>query len=341
MRPAATDGTAMFAAAPFAPRTGRPLPARPPAMTPRADSTPFPGLPAGPDAFVAFAPAKVNPYLEVLGRRPDGYHAVETLVLAVDLFDTLEVRRAPDGVTDIACDAPGVPTGPTNLVWKAAEALRLMTGTDFGAAIRLTKRIPHEAGLGGGSSDAAATLAALNVLWGLNLSRRELLPVAAAVGSDVGAFLAPPAGWCTGRGELVEPEAVGAEFHLVVVKPPVGCPTADVYRRVAVPETRLDGSAVRAAVRVGDAERLARGLHNRLQPAAFALRPEVEAVYHRLIACGPLGCLLSGSGASVFAVCRGRADALRVAREYVGRCGPSPAGGSADRVYPVRSVRWP
>ena len=328
----------MFAAAPFAPKSGRPQPLRPPPMTFRADAVPFPGRLAGPDALVALAPAKINPFLEVRGKRPDGYHSVETLILAVDLFDTLEIRRAPDGVLSVDCDAAGVPTGPTNLVWKAAEALRLMTGTDHGATIRLTKRIPHEAGLGGGSSDAAAAIAALNVLWGLNLSRRELLPVAAAVGSDVGAFLAPPAAWCTGRGELVEPETVGAEFHFVVVKPPVGCPTADVYRRVTVPESPADGSAVRAAVRAGDAERLARGLHNRLQDAAFALRPEVEAVFRRLAACDPLGCLLSGSGAAVVAVCRGRADALRVAREYV-RCGPSPAGGSADRVFPVRSVR--
>jgi 4-diphosphocytidyl-2-C-methyl-D-erythritol kinase len=184
-------------------------------------------------------------------------------------------------------------------------------------------------------------LAALNGLWGLNLSRRELLPVAAAVGSDVGAFLAPPAAWCTGRGELVEPEAVGGEFHFVVVKPPVGCPTAEVYRRVNVPERPREGSALRAALRRGDADHLAHDLHNRLQSAAFALRPELVAVARRLADCRPLGWQLSGSGSALFAVCRDRADALRVAQEYLLRCGPSPVGTPADRVFPVRCARWP
>ena len=172
------------------------------------------------------------------------------------------------------------------------------------------------------------------------MPRSELQAIAATVGSDVGFFLTPGAGWCTGRGEVVEPVSVGGEFHLVVVKPAVGCPTAEVYRRVAVPAIPVDGAAVWAAVRAGDAVGLAGTLHNRLQPAAFVLRPEVEAVFRRLSACGPLGCLLSGSGSSVFAVCRDRADAVRVAGRYRSS-GPQPDGPSADRVFVVRSVRWP
>jgi 4-diphosphocytidyl-2-C-methyl-D-erythritol kinase len=296
-------------------------------------TAPFPGHQVGPDARVLWSPAKINLHLEVLGKRPDGFHAVETLILLVDLFDTLEVRPAADGVTELECDPPGLPTGPTNLVWKAADALRRFSGTDRGTAARLTKRIPHEAGLGGGSGNAAAILAALNAVWGLNIPPADLIRVAADIGSDVGAFLVPPAAWCTGRGEVVEPVPVGGVFHFVVVKPPVGCPTGEVYRRVTVPGSPRAGDAARRALEAGDAERLGECLFNRLQPAAFGLRPEVESVYSQLAACRPLGCLLAGSGASVFAVCRDRADAGRVAREYA----ENQPGGSADRVFVVRS----
>ena len=138
-------------------------------------------LPAG-AGFVIAAPAKVNLHLELLGKRPDGYHELETLIATVNLYDTLEIQPARD--LTLACDLPGIPTDSKNLVIKAAEALRAATETPFGASIRLTKRIPHEAGLGGGSSDAAAALFALNQLWKLGLNVKELQAVAAVVGTQ-------------------------------------------------------------------------------------------------------------------------------------------------------------
>ncbi len=302
-----------------------------------ATDVPFAGLPAGPDARLTWAPAKVNLFLEVLGQRPDGFHEVQTLILAVDLFDTLEVRDDPSGNLSLVCDPPGLPAGPANLVWKAADALRRAAGAGRGAAVRLTKRIPTEAGLGGGSSDAAAAVAALDAVWRLGLPRGELLAVAAAVGSDVGFFLTPPAGWCTGRGERVEPEPVGRRLDLVVVKPPVGLSTAAVYRRVAVPERPVSGESARAALRAGDPAAVAAALFNRLQEAAFAAAPAVERAYRRLAGCGPLGCLLSGSGSAVFAVCRDRADAARVAARFRAADREEPSG---SQVYVVRSY-WP
>jgi 4-diphosphocytidyl-2-C-methyl-D-erythritol kinase len=281
-----------------------------------SDLVPFVGFPAGPDAVVVAAPAKVNLHLEVLGKRPDGYHAIETLILAVDLFDTLEVRRDPSGELILECDPPGLPTGPQNLVWKAADALRRLTGTTEGAAIRLTKRVPHEAGLGGGSSDAAATIVALNRVWKLGRTREELLPVAAEVGSDVGFFLSSTAAWCTGRGEVVEPEEVGGEIQLVLVKPEVGLSTAAVYRKVTVPAKPVDGTEIRKALRSGDPERLARALFNRLQEPATVAEPVVGRVLQTLSECDPLGWLMSGSGSCCFAVCRDRSDAYRVARDF-------------------------
>ena len=301
---------------------------------------------ASPETVVVAAPAKLNLFLELRGRRADGYHELETLMVAVDLYDTLEVRCRDDSRIELTCDPPGLPTGPGNLVWKAADALRRMAGKEFGADIRLTKRIPHEAGLGGGSSDAAAALVALNRLWGLGYGRPALTEVAAMVGSDVGFFLAGPAAWCTGRGELVEPETVGGELNFVVVKPPVGLSTVDVYRRVTVPPDPASGDAIRAAVRAGDPAEVGRQLHNRLEGPAFVLGPKIGSVVAaaaaRLRELNPLGCRLSGSGSSVFAVCRDRADAVRIARQFLSD-GPDgrPCDLAGHRAFAVRSVRRP
>ena len=162
----------------------------------------YPAFHAGADAVVVAAPAKLNLFLEVLRKRPDGYHDLESLMVAVDLFDTLEVRADPAGTISLECDPPGLPTGPENLVVKAARVLRdRVKRPELGAAIRLTKRVPTQAGLAGGSSDAALTLLALNEIWKLALTRDELAAIGAAIGSDVAFFLSPPAGWCTGRGK--------------------------------------------------------------------------------------------------------------------------------------------
>jgi 4-diphosphocytidyl-2-C-methyl-D-erythritol kinase len=282
---------------------------------------------------VLFPPAKVNLFLDVLGKRADGYHDIATLLVPVNLYDTLEIQPTGDGELQLECHPDTVPSGPGNLVWKAAEALRRAFRVTAGATMRLTKRIPHEAGLGGGSSDAAAAIAGLNAVWGLNRGVDELLPVAAEVGSDVPGLLIGPS-WCNGRGEIVTPVPAGPPVHLVVVKPPVGCPTAEVYKRFRRSDVMADPKRVIDAFARGDAEELAAGLHNALQPAAFDLQPLVRKVYDRLTNCGPLGVLLSGSGASVFAVGRTAADADAIAARFVRHTDPELA---ACRVFVVRT----
>ncbi len=318
-----------------------------PAVNTHARSVPpHPGLPAGPHGRVLFPPAKVNLFLDVLGKRADGYHDIATLLVPVNLYDTLELQSSGDGELKLECHPDTVPSGPANLVWKAAEALRCAFGATAGATMRLSKRIPHEAGLGGGSSDAAATIAGLNAVWGLNRSTEELLPVAASVGSDVPGFLAvsrePTASaglgaWCTGRGEVVSPVPAGPPLHLVIVKPPVGCPTAEVYRRYRMADSPADSRRVIDAFARGDAEKLAAAMFNALQPAAFDLQPLVRKVYDRLTNCRPLGVLLSGSGASVFAVCRDAADAAAVADRFARLTGPDPEL-AACRVFVARTL---
>ena len=294
-------------------------------------------FPAGQSSLVVAAPAKLNLFLEVRGKRPDGYHDLETLMVAVDLYDTLELTALTDGVIELTCDPPGLPTGPENLVYKAAEKLR-GNRTGLGATIHLSKRIPAQAGLAGGSSDAAATIIALNHLWQLNLSQSELAAVAAEVGSDVAFFLSLPAAWCTGRGEIVSPEATSAAFFIVLVCPPVGVATAALFRSLQLSsDSPVDGSAARTAFRNGDPEALGAALFNRLQPAAIHLAPVVETVYRRLAGLNPAGCLMSGSGSAVFALCRDSDEAHRVANAFRAT---RPPAEPESRVMVVRTIHF-
>jgi 4-diphosphocytidyl-2-C-methyl-D-erythritol kinase len=274
------------------------------------------------------APAKVNLFLEVLNKRSDGYHEIATLMCAVSLFDTLELREAVSSAVQLTCDLPGLETGASNLVCRAAEVLRRQTHCQRGARIYLKKRIPLAAGLAGGSSDAAAALAGLNELWQLGLSDAELARLGAEIGSDVAFFFATPAAWCTGRGEIVTPAPLGRMLDLLLICPNVGLPTASVYRGVTVPDEPVTGTPIREALTAGDVERIGKLLHNRLQPPAERLCPEVADWQARLTALQPAGAAMSGSGSSLFAVCRDRREALRIARELHGQPhGWNTAGG--------------
>jgi 4-diphosphocytidyl-2-C-methyl-D-erythritol kinase len=296
----------------------------------------YPAFPAGADGIVIAAPAKLNLFLEVLRKRPDGYHDIESLMVAVDLFDTLAVRAQATGAISLTCDPPGLSAGADNLVVKAANLLRRQAGRpELGAAIHLTKRIPTQAGLGGGSADAAAALLALNQIWKLAQTREELAAMGASIGSDVAFFLSPPAAWCEGRGEVVTPEPVGRPLDFVLVAPAVGLATADVYRRLEVPAAPSAGAELRRAVRAGDAEAVGRSLFNRLEKPAFALAPAVERVSRRLAGLGPCGALMTGSGSAAFAVCRSRQEAIRLAAAFENS---RPGGEPESRVLVVRSL---
>lgn len=287
--------------------------------------------PAG--AVVLWAPAKVNLFLEVLGKRADGYHDIATLMVAVSLFDTLELKEEAAGHIQLTCDHPELSTGPDNLVVRAAELLKRRTGCTSGAQIRLAKRIPLAAGLAGGSTDAATTLMGLNRLWRLGLGQKELAGLAAELGSDIAFFFSLPAAWCTGRGEITAPAPMGRPLDFVLVCPPVGLSTADVYRNVVVPGAPLTGTEIRQAVADGNGEEIGRRLFNRLEPAAEGLCPEIAVWRERLAQQGPAGVRMSGSGSSLFALCRDPAEALRVARAVSGAIGAGPK----PSVFVVRS----
>jgi 4-diphosphocytidyl-2-C-methyl-D-erythritol kinase len=296
----------------------------------------YPAFRAGRDSLVVAAPAKLNLFLEILRKRPDGYHDLESLMLTVDLFDTLEFIADSQGKIDLSCDPSSLSSGPDNLVFQAAEKLRAEAGRpELGVSIRLTKRIPTQAGLAGGSSDAALALLALNQIWKLGLTRIELAGIASQIGSDVAFFLNPPAGWCTGRGECVTPEPIGRALDFVLVCPPVGLATFAVFHKLAVPEKPVPGSEIRLAIRLGDPAAIGRTLFNRLEQPAFALSPLVERIRRRLTGLAPCGAMMSGSGSAVFALCQNRDEAVWVAERFRSS---RPPEEPESRVLVVRSL---
>jgi len=251
------------------------------------------------------APAKLNPFLRVLGRRRDGYHDVETLVLPITLADAVRASPAEDLSLVVAGDRAGdVPSGEENLVLRAARALREACGTDRGAALLLAKRVPVAAGLGGGSADAAAAIRALRDLWGCALGDEELLGLAASVGSDVPALLVGGPVVARGRGERVEPVEVSRTWWAVATAS--GVPTADAYAwwDEEAGEPGPDPGPLLEALRAGDLDAAAEYLFNDLEGPVAARRPEVGRAREALLEAGAIGTVMCGSGPSVAGLAR-------------------------------------
>lgn len=270
-------------------------------------------------------PAKLNLFLELHGKRSDGFHELETLMATVRLYDTLSFTS--DDAGDISLEevqttrrhpddskAAELPPAGENLVVRAARLLKRAAGTRMGARIRLLKRIPVASGLAGGSSDAAATLAALNRLWRLGLPRRRLQELAAELGSDVGFFLAEmPWAICRGRGEIIEPLHLPVTLQFVIVRPQTGLSTAEVYRHSGVSDHPRNVSSLIADLSRQRIGRMARGMHNALQPAAERLNPEIPQIKRRFDDEPFAAHLMSGSGSACFGICFSRRQAARSA----------------------------
>ncbi len=177
------------------------------------------------------APAKINLSLRILGKRSDGFHQLETLMAPLRLADQIEICHAPGHDISLLCNDPSLPTGAENLCVQAAERFFSVTGLKEGLSITLMKKIPHGAGLGGGSSDAAAVLKGVNQLFDKPLVKEELQQIAAELGSDVSFFLHEGAAWCRGRGERMEAAPILPARTLLLIKPPFPVPTAWAYKR--------------------------------------------------------------------------------------------------------------
>jgi len=256
------------------------------------------------------APAKVNLVLRVLGKRADGFHAIETLMAPVTLADRLEIELRGGGGLEFSCSDATLPLDGTNLVCRAVGVFRERTGFSGGVRVHLEKRIPHGAGLGGGSSDAAAVLRGLNGLVGAGLEVEDLEELATGLGSDVPFFVRGVAAWCRGRGEIVEPlgdELPGGE--LLLVKPPFPVPTAWAYCAWA-----RGGFPATSAGRFGSI-----GLMNDLEGPVFSKYLVLPVLKAWLLAQeGVAAAMMSGSGSTMIAFLNDGAVGLeeRVREEF-------------------------
>lgn len=258
--------------------------------------------------FIEIAPAKLNLGLKILRRREDGYHDIVSVLQTVDLCDRLTFTPAAAGETLVRCDHPDVPAGPENLVFRAVEVLRRETGVDRGVRVDLDKRIPTGAGLGGGSSNAAATLRALDRRWGLRLGPERLSGLAAGLGSDVPFFLTGGTAIATGRGERIRPVDWQDEFWYVLVYPGFPVSTARAYQnvRIGLTEAGAYGTFLDFAEKSGRicAGRLFACLENDFLPLVEAAGGGVARILEALAAGGAVVCSVSGSGSTLFGVFR-------------------------------------
>ena len=264
------------------------------------------------------AHAKINLELRVLGRRPDGYHELRTIFQSLALHDSL-VYRARRGAFTIETSDPGVPGDRTNLVWRAAQALWSAAGRAGdvrGVHVSIDKRVPPKAGLGGGSSDAAATLVALDALWRTRMGPAALARLAASLGADVAYFLMGGTALGLGRGERLYPLPDLPSMGAVIVHPGFGVGTPDAYRWYAAGrpgEPRTHAQALAVAWLPGPLE-----MGNDLEGPVMARHPEIAEIRRAILRGGAEVALMSGSGSAVFGLFATVADARGAARRLQG-----------------------
>ena len=249
--------------------------------------------------------AKINWSLRVLGKRDDGYHEIDTALQTVSLHDTITFEETNHDDIRLWCDDVSVPVDKTNLVWRAAEALRARYSIRRGVKIRLEKRIPVEAGLGGGSSDAAVTLIALMQLWQTEASADDLLRVAESLGSDVPFFVYGGTARATGRGNVIEPLEDSPQKHLLILKPNPSISTAKAYEvlnRGALTSTNSKPILVPSQASNVTASIDPNALQNDFEPVVLELEPEIERAKNALLKSGARAAMLSGSGSAVFGI---------------------------------------
>ena len=256
-------------------------------------------------AAISFkTPAKVNLGLHILGKREDGFHELETLLQMVKLFDDIRIECIPRGL-ELVCDQPDIPQDEGNLVIKAAKILQ----TKFpdrckGARIHLNKNIPHGAGLGGGSGNAAGVLLGLNFLWDLKLKRKDLVLIASELGSDVPFFLFSPCAIGRGRGEVLESVESSIRFCILMAYPGFTVSTAMVYGNLKLKLTKRENniSILKNFLLQSEYAQMGASWFNDLEPIVFKQYPWLSEIKKEMLTLGAKGALLSGSGSTVFGI---------------------------------------
>lgn len=273
------------------------------------------------------APAKLNISLRVFGKRPDGFHHIRSVMVPVSLYDEVTVEEAPSGIS-VEVDDPAVPRDLRNSCHRAASLFREWAGAPEGARIRIRKVIPAEAGLGGGSSDAAAALKGLITLTGKSPPPETLVSIAAAVGADVPFFTLGRPALVEGFGEIVTPLEWKVPFCAVIVKPPFGLPTREGYERLGRaaggPPRREDPPSFR------EWEDLVSAVENDFEHAWDDVRRDIPGIREELKNAGASAAGLSGSGSAVFGLFRNEGEARRAERAL--------ANQNGRRLFVVRNI---
>ena len=247
---------------------------------------------------------KINLGLDVLGKRDDGYHLVKMIMQNVDIYDTLTFTRTTDGKVTLKANDDTIPVDDSNLICKVARQLQEKYSVTYGAEIELVKRIPVAAGMAGGSTDGAAAYRALNELWELGLSDKELCELAVKLGADIPYCIIGGTALSEGIGEVLTPIEGKAKYHLVVAKPDIMVSTGWVYTELDSTEiTRHpDIDAVKAAIEEGDVKRMCSEIHNVLEPVTTAKYEVIKDIEKVLEDSGAVKAFMTGSGPTVFAV---------------------------------------
>lgn len=277
------------------------------------------------------APAKINLSLDVLYKRPDGYHEVKMVMTTIDLADRIELVALPEeDAIRIVSQNRFVPDDCRNLAYQAAKLLKETFSIRQGVAISITKHIPVAAGLAGGSSDAAATLRGLNKLWQLGLTLDELAELGAKIGSDVAFCVYGGTALATGRGEIITPIASPPPCWVVLAKPPIGVSTAEVYRNLELERvSHPDVDAMVRAIERQDYAAICRLVGNVLEEVTLKKYPEVAHIKEQMKRFGADAVLMSGSGPTVFGLIEHDSRMQRVYNGLRGFC---------DQVFAVRML---
>ncbi|MBS4168341.1 4-(cytidine 5'-diphospho)-2-C-methyl-D-erythritol kinase [Parachlamydia sp. AcF125] len=249
-----------------------------------------------------YSPAKINLFLKILSKQSDGYHRLATLMQTIRLADVLHISLAD--WDELTCTDPSIPTDDSNLILKAAKLFRAISGLSVGIKVHLEKKIPHQAGLGGGSGNAATTLWALNELTGKKLSTQELLRSSEKIGSDVPFFFSQGTALCTGRGEIVQSLAPFSNQPVTIIKPQEGLATAQIYGKLDLKEIGKEDPDLLLASFMDPQQ--APILVNDLEKPAFSCLPMLEDLKRQLQKSGFKSVLMSGSGSAFF--CLGHAN---------------------------------
>ncbi|MGT2682929.1 4-(cytidine 5'-diphospho)-2-C-methyl-D-erythritol kinase [Streptococcus porci] len=277
------------------------------------------------------APAKINLGLDIAGKRSDGYHELSMIMVSVDLNDYVILKSLDTDEIIMTSDNHKMPLNEKNDVYKAASLIKEKYGITTGLDISLQKSIPICAGLGGGSSDAAATIRGLNKLWNLNMGREDMIEIGFQIGSDVPYCLEAGCSLITGKGEIVERLETSLSSWVVLVKPHFGISTRTVFPEID-PETisRVDIEALKRALLAKDYEGMIAQMGNSLEDVTIKRKPFIQKIKDRMLKCGADVALMTGSGPTVFALCPTEKRADRVVNSMKGFC---------KEVYKVRILQ--